>query len=59
MSRAMDYFGLLDQAEQAIAIRRPAAFGMSDTTIASATKLSVEQIRRIIAEHSLGEENKT
>ena len=55
----MDYFGLLDQAEQAIAIRRPAAFGMSDTTIASATKLSVEQIRRIIAEHSLGEENKT
>ena len=48
--REMVYFALLDRAEQANAIKRLAAQGMNDSTIAAATRLSREQIRRILAE---------
>lgn len=46
----MHHFLLLDNAEQVKAIQRLAARGMSDHTIAAATGLSVEMIRRILAE---------
>lgn len=48
--RELLHFLLLSPTEQANAIRRLAATGMSDFTIATATRLSVEAIRRIIAE---------
>lgn len=48
--REMRYFLLLSRDEQAAAIRRLAATGMSDYSIAAATKLAVEQIRRVLAE---------
>jgi hypothetical protein len=38
----------LTAAQQAAAIRRLAAGGMSEHSIAAATKLSVEQIRRVL-----------
>jgi hypothetical protein len=41
---------LLSRDEQRAAIHRLAAGGMSDYTIASATMLSVEQIRVILGE---------
>ena len=44
------HFLMLPPAEQANAIRRLARAGMSDSTIASATRLSIEQVRRILAE---------
>jgi uncharacterized protein YoaH (UPF0181 family) len=44
-------FVRLTHDEQRQAIRRLAADGMSDYGIASATRLSVEQIRRLLAEH--------
>lgn len=47
----MRAFRLLPQTQQAEAIARLAATGMSDNGIAAATQLSVEQIRRILAEH--------
>jgi hypothetical protein len=46
------YFMMLSQSEQCAAIRRMAAIGMSDYTIASATRLSVEQIRQIIGDRA-------
>jgi DNA invertase Pin-like site-specific DNA recombinase len=49
--RELLYFALLSRAEQERAIRRLAATGMSDTTIATATKLSVEMVRRILAKN--------
>lgn len=52
--REIVYFLLMTQQEQAVAIRRLASQGMSDTTLATATRLSVEQIRRIIAEPTKG-----
>jgi DNA invertase Pin-like site-specific DNA recombinase len=42
------FFALLSRDEQELAIRRLASQGMSALTIATATKLSVEQIRRIL-----------
>ena len=44
------YFHALPQAEQEAAIRRLAAAGQGEHTIAHATGLSVEQIRRVLAE---------
>ena len=44
------HFQLLSQGEQAAAIRRLAAQGWSEYGIAAATRLSVEMIRRILAE---------
>ena len=48
--REMLYFRLLSPPEQAAAIRRLAASGMSVTTISAATKLSVEAVRQILAQ---------
>ena len=42
------HFNVLDQGAKVSAIRRLAASGQSDTTIAAATGLSVEMIRRIL-----------
>ncbi|HEX4050500.1 MAG TPA: hypothetical protein VHY19_06460 [Steroidobacteraceae bacterium] len=46
----LHHFLLLDAEQQAHAIRRMAAQGWSDYGIAAATRLSVEQIRQILAE---------
>lgn len=48
--RELLHFLLLSPTEQATAIRRLSLTGMSESTIAAATKLSVEQIRRILEE---------
>ncbi len=48
--RELLHFLLLDREQQAQAIRRLATSGMSDHTIAAVTRLSVEMIRRIVAE---------
>ena len=42
------YFEMLTRDEQAAAMRRMAAEGMSDSTIASATALSVEFVKQIL-----------
>jgi hypothetical protein len=42
------HFNVLDQDAKASAIRRLAASGQTDTTIAAATGLSVEMIRSIL-----------
>ena len=47
--RELLHFLLLDPAQQAEAIRRMAAQGWSDHGIAAATRLSVEQVRRVLA----------
>lgn len=47
--RELRHFLLLDRTEQEGAIRRLIASGMPEYTIATATGLSVEQIRRILA----------
>lgn len=44
------YFHALPQAEKEAAIRRLAAAGQGEHTIAHATGLSVEQIRRVLSE---------
>ena len=44
------HFHALSSQEQAQAIRRLAASGQGEHTIAHATGLSVEQIRRVLAE---------
>jgi DNA invertase Pin-like site-specific DNA recombinase len=49
-ARELHHFLLLDRDQQAQAVRRLISSGMSETTAAAATKLSVEQIRRILAE---------
>jgi hypothetical protein len=46
--RRMDYFQMLTRDEQRVAIRRMAASGQSEFTIAAATRLSVEMIRKIL-----------
>lgn len=48
--RELHHFLLLDHEEQVAAIQRLARSGMGDYTIAAATGLSVEAIRRIIGE---------
>lgn len=54
VSRELFYFLLLNPAEQKAAIQRLHTSGMSDTTIAAATKLSVEQIRRLLEPQTTG-----
>ena len=50
----MRHFLTLDQAQQADAIRRLHAAGQSELTIAAATRLSLEQIRSVLAfDHSM------
>ena len=46
----MLHFALLNRAEQAAAIRRMANAGNTETTIATATGLSVEFIKRVLGE---------
>jgi hypothetical protein len=53
----MRYFALLDCTEQAKAISRLDAAGMSHTGIAAATMLSIEQIRKILGEQRVLEES--
>lgn len=48
--RELMHFLLLTHDQQVQAIRRLHAMGMSDHTIAAATRLSVEMIRRLLAE---------
>ncbi len=50
--RELLYFVLLDHVEQEEAIRRLAASGMSDHGIASATRWSVEQVRRVLGQRA-------
>jgi hypothetical protein len=49
-NREMYNFVLLSHDEQRRAIQELAAAGMSDHTIAQATKLNVQMIRRLLAE---------
>lgn len=49
--RELMNFLLLDHSQQVEAIWRLHSTGWSDHTIAAATRLSVEMIRRILAEH--------
>lgn len=46
--RELLHFSLLSPEQQADAIRRLSAQGISDFTIAAATRLSIEMIRRIL-----------
>lgn len=46
------HFHALDREEQAAAIRRMAADGVTDYGISHATGLAVEQVRRILAEQA-------
>jgi hypothetical protein len=48
--RELIYFLMLPRNEQIAAIKRLAAAGQSEQTIAAATKLSVEQIRELLSE---------
>jgi 2-iminoacetate synthase ThiH len=48
--RELHYFAMLSREEQREAIHRLANAGMSDYTIAAATKLSVEMVRIILAQ---------
>jgi DNA invertase Pin-like site-specific DNA recombinase len=50
--RELRHFLLLDREQQESAIRRLAAAGMPEYTIATATGLSVEQVRRVIGERT-------
>lgn len=47
--RELQHFVLLDHAEQEAAILRLAATGMPESSIAEATRLHVEVIRKILA----------
>ena len=51
----MRHFHALDREQQAQAIRRLAATGMSEHGIAHATGLSVEMVRHVLAELTKGE----
>jgi hypothetical protein len=46
------HFRLLTRDQQAQAIRRLAATGMTDYDVSAATRLAVEQVRQILGEHS-------
>jgi hypothetical protein len=54
---ARRHFHALSQAEQAAAIRRISADSQGDHTIARATGLSVEQVRRVLALQLSTQEN--
>jgi hypothetical protein len=49
----MRHFASLDRQQQAQAIRRLAATGMTDHDISHATRLAVEQIRTMLGEHNV------
>jgi DNA invertase Pin-like site-specific DNA recombinase len=51
--RELRHFLLLDRQQQAQALRRMVASGMSERTVAAASGLSVEQVRRVIAQPDL------
>jgi hypothetical protein len=53
--RELRHFLLLDRAEQETAIRRLAASGMNDYTIATASGLNVEMVRRVVGERAVQE----
>jgi hypothetical protein len=53
MNTCMVHFHTLTRAEQALAIRHLAASGMPEYTIATATELSVEMIRRVLGERAV------
>lgn len=55
-SREMHYFWLLSKQEQAAAICRLAAQGMPESGIATATMLSVEQVRIVLGQRRALEE---
>lgn len=48
--RRMNYFVLLTPEQQQQSIRRLARSGMADSSIAAATGMSVEQVRRALAQ---------
>lgn len=50
---AQHHFHAMPWDQQATAIRRLAAVGHGDHTIARATGLSVEVVRRLLAEHEV------
>jgi hypothetical protein len=54
VARELVHFCLLDREQQTKAIQRMAAQGWSDYTIATATRLSVEMVRRVIGQRSRG-----
>ena len=47
----MRHFALLTRDQQAQAVKRLAAAGMSDAAIARATRMSVDAVCRLLAEH--------
>jgi hypothetical protein len=49
-ARNLNHFLLLERREQEAAVRRMAAAGMGDYGVAAATGLSVEQVRRVLAQ---------
>jgi hypothetical protein len=49
-ARQMAHFHLLSREEQEQAIRRLANAGYAEQTISAATQLSVEMIKRVLAE---------
>ena len=55
--RELLHFRLLGQEEQRQAIHRLAVAGMSDATIAAATALSVEQVRRTVGQRASATEH--
>ena len=48
--RELRHFLLLDREQQESAIRRLVASGMAEYTIATATGLSLEQVRNVLAD---------
>jgi len=48
--REMSHFLLLSEADRHAAIKRMAANGWSDYSIAAATRLSVEMVRKVLGE---------
>ncbi len=50
--RELVHFLLLSEEEQRDAIRKMARSGWSDSGIATATRLSVEQVRQVIGERN-------
>ena len=51
--RELQHFLLLDRDQQREAVCRLASSGMSDYSVAAATKLSVEMIRTILGERTV------
>jgi hypothetical protein len=54
----MRAFAILSREQQGQAIQRLAATGMSDHSIASATRLSVEFVRHVLGEHATVQERR-